>query len=622
MAHQVNPLRTLVTDEFKEINTENYEDYFDKAQEEVTRLKVENTELLASNEKLTKKLVKKKNELEIENKNLITCRQLVQELNTKFQQLEKCHPSQPEVATGMLGSEQKREVEELNLTIEYYKHKLSQATETPDSKEITEIQPKLSLGEELLEESKNTFANSENEKELLRQQLDQEKRSTMKLKFEIEQFSNLKAEVSKLENINKHLNQNRERREIDLRVKNEELERIKANYKRKEDSNNETLQRFREKDEIIKKLTNELETLKVDFGNEKAIFLQEKDNEIALLEQNFQETEIELRNQIKDAKKDLEYYSEVDNEQTVESVLSEKSKLKEPIEILPQKCKKQIHDSVNNPESLEDFEFNLTEPLELSQIEESISTDVNSINSQDLGVSAKTDKEAIHLKAQGRSYQDIDSIRYLLKAKNTQISDLELQILSFQETQDEMVEEITQLRSDNEDLENVRSLLDSLLIAETNRSSTLDCLGKNPRNSPRFVSSHFSKPMKVPQTPDLTPPIVRVVNSTGKSTTRIPLRSGLTVNTVKLSSLPSPVDNQGNQVISKVNKLYEVGILMVLFEIQTKVNFRTLTVKYAGIRLFNPVGNCNGEFRTNRYFECEQNYGICVPYEDVLVPVV
>ena len=620
MAHQVNPLRTLVTDEFKEINTENYEDYFDKAQEEVARLKVENTELLASNEKLTKKLVKKKNELEIENKNLITCRQLVQELNTKFQQMEKCHPSQPEVATGMLESEQKREIEELNLTIEYYKHKLSQATDTPDSKEMTEIQPKLSLGEELLEES---------EKELLRQQLDQEKRSTMKLKFEIEQFSNLKAEVSKLENINKHLNQNRERREIELRVKNEELERIKANYKRKEDSNNETLQRFREKDEIIKKLTNELETLKVDFGNEKAIFLQEKDNEIALLEQNSHQTEIELRNQIKDAKKDLEYYSEVDNEETVESVLSEKSKLKEPIEILPQKSKKQIHDSVNNPESLEDFEFNLTEPLELSQIEESISTDVNSINSQNLGVSAKTDKEAIDLKAQGRSYQDIDSIRYLLKAKNTQISDLklkisnlELKILSLQETQDEMVEEIRQLRSDNEDLENVRSLLDSLLIAETNRSSTLDCLGKNPRNSPRFASSHFSKPMKIPQTPDLTPPIVRVVNSTGKSTTRIPLRSGLTVNTVKFSSLPSPVDNQGDQVISKVNKLYEVGILMVLFEIQTKVNFRNVTVKYAGIRLFNPVGNCNGEFRTKLYFECEQNYGIFVPCEDVLVPVV
>ena len=121
---------------------------------------------------------------------------------------------------------------------------------------------------------------------------------------------------------------------------------------------------------------------------------------------------------------------------------------------------------------------------------------------------------------------------------------------------------------------------------------------------------------------ELTPQIIPVANKAGKSSTKIAFRPGMSVNTVKLKSLPNPADYQGKQVIYQMNKRYELGILMVLFEATTRLGLRAVTGKFVGIRLFNPVGNCSGEFRTKRYFECEQNYGIFVAYEYVLVPVV
>ena len=121
---------------------------------------------------------------------------------------------------------------------------------------------------------------------------------------------------------------------------------------------------------------------------------------------------------------------------------------------------------------------------------------------------------------------------------------------------------------------------------------------------------------------DLTPQIVPVANKSGRAPLKFLLRPGIPVSAVKLKAFPNPIEYQGNQVICIVNKRYELGIFMVLFEIQTRLNMRNVTVKYVGIILDSPVGNCNGEFRTKRYFECEPNCGIFVPFEDVLVPVV
>ena len=121
---------------------------------------------------------------------------------------------------------------------------------------------------------------------------------------------------------------------------------------------------------------------------------------------------------------------------------------------------------------------------------------------------------------------------------------------------------------------------------------------------------------------DLTPQIVPVANKSGRAPLKFLLRPGIPVSAVKLKAFPNPTEYQGTKVICIVNKRYELGIFMVLFEIQTRLNMRNVTVKYVGIILDSPVGNCNGEFRTKRYFECEPNCGIFVPFEDVLVPVV
>ena len=81
MAHQIKPPTPLATEE---VNRENYKDCFDLSQKEVSRLTAENRELILKSEKLSNKLNKKKNELETEKTNLLTCRELLQVLNAKI----------------------------------------------------------------------------------------------------------------------------------------------------------------------------------------------------------------------------------------------------------------------------------------------------------------------------------------------------------------------------------------------------------------------------------------------------------------------------------------------------------------------------------------------------------
>ena len=241
MAHQVNPLRTLVTDEFKEINTENYEDYFDKAQEEVARVKVENTELLASNEKLTKKLVKKKNELEIEKTNVNTFRLYIQELNAKVQQLERAapplnsptiHPVQNPILNTVINEEfverlvieksglesqiceQRREIELLNSELISCKGELTNKTESQTNasalaQEVTKLETDIllkiqeseesnsyslkleaecKLGKQLFQDALNSISA---EKEEIQQQLAKERGLNEKLHLDIEQLNSL-----------------------------------------------------------------------------------------------------------------------------------------------------------------------------------------------------------------------------------------------------------------------------------------------------------------------------------------------------------------------------------------------------------------------------------------------
>ena len=224
----------------------------------------------------------------------------------------------------------------------------------------------------------------------------------------------------------------------------------------------------------------------------------------------------------------------------------------------------------------------------------------------------------------------------LLTAKDKQISDLSTQLSSLQEQQEEkdrqireLTEEIEQLRSDNIDLENVRSLLDAQLSTESDRPAVSDrnvrtkSLTETPRPSSVFSSLWRSRSSQASNpSPEPTPPIVPIANPTGKSATRIVLSPGVTLNIVKLKMLPSPNEHITKQVVCRVDKKYQLGILMVLFEAPNLTNRRIVAASYAGVQLYSHAGDCDGVFREKRFFECDQNCGIFVPYQDVLVPVL
>ena len=119
---------------------------------------------------------------------------------------------------------------------------------------------------------------------------------------------------------------------------------------------------------------------------------------------------------------------------------------------------------------------------------------------------------------------------------------------------------------------------------------------------------------------DLTPELIAQPNNSGKTPSRIIFRGGC-IHVVKLKAFPNVMECISKQVICSINKRYELGILIIIVDLATKVGLRNPVSKHAGIRLYNPVGNCDGVYKSERYFNCPPNCGICVPLEDVYVPV-
>ena len=113
-------------EELKQTNTEDYKQS-DGAQEEIARLNEGNKELVRANEKLTKKLEKKKNELHAEKASLLTAHQLLEALRLKGERknslpsyidedyVEKLVLEKSGLESQL--SEQKREIESLNSNI-------------------------------------------------------------------------------------------------------------------------------------------------------------------------------------------------------------------------------------------------------------------------------------------------------------------------------------------------------------------------------------------------------------------------------------------------------------------------------------------------------------------------
>ena len=136
-----------------------------------------------------------------------------------------------------------------------------------------------------------------------------------------------------------------------------------------------------------------------------------------------------------------------------------------------------------------------------------------------------------------------------------------------------------------------------------------------------------NQPSKQPDSPiptgEETPSISLILNSTSKTSKKITFRPGICVNVVTLKAVCKAMSHQPvKQVIIQVNKRYELGLLMIVFEMDNKVGFRNSISRFAGIRLYNTVGNSKGEFGGKYFFECDQNCGLFLPAKEVLVPVL
>ena len=119
---------------------------------------------------------------------------------------------------------------------------------------------------------------------------------------------------------------------------------------------------------------------------------------------------------------------------------------------------------------------------------------------------------------------------------------------------------------------------------------------------------------------NLTPEVITQANKTGKSSSKMTFR-GVNIHVIKLKAFPNPTESYNKQVIYPINKRSELGVLICIIDLPTKVGLRSATTKYAGIKLYNPVGNCDGAYKDKKYFDCPPNCGIFVPLEDVYVPV-
>ena len=146
-------------------------------------------------------------------------------------------------------------------------------------------------------------------------------------------------------------------------------------------------------------------------------------------------------------------------------------------------------------------------------------------------------------------------------------------------------------------------------MGQVSKSPSTPILGSNPKHSKEKDKSQSITPQLVPQP-----------NKTSKSPSKITFR-GTTIHVVKLKAFPNMTECHSKQVICTINKHYELGQLMCIAELATKVGFKNAVAKHAGIKLYSPVGNCDGAYKDMRYFDCPPNYGMFVPLEDVYVHV-
>ena len=541
--------------------------------EEWDRLRRENRDLQLTRDKLVKKLDKRKNELENEKTNTTVFRQLYQEQKKKVEILERetlqvINPSRFDpgpALTGEIVEREKNEIETLKSEISSMKTKLVLANQNLEIArgEIDRFEkqiPELKLELSEMENESNRLGTSTNDRDTLQQLLNDKTTETETLKTKIQDLSTT----------NKHYFSQLQRKNFTIETTtnkfDKEKQQIQEQAKQMETNLNEQLI-------AAKKALDE------------KCFALEDDKNVLEIQVNV------LHVQIGELSEEREKWQRqvAELEATVTRLQVQLQKLGEAQQ--------------NETETIKKYEQQITE-----------------LTNQITILTALKENAAISQKLIGKLNQDIK----MLETNNKQTQgQFQMELTESKRLRDDLERKLEEMTDRNR---KIRELTQPTAIqqgmGQVSKSPSTPILGSNPKQEEAKSQSKvkYPDPSTGATNMELTSQLVPQPNKTGKSPSKITFR-GTTIHVVKLKAFPNMIECFSKQVICTINKHCELGQLMCIAELATKVGLRNAVVKYAGIKLYSPVGNCDGTYKDMMYFDCPPNYGIFVPLEDVYVPV-
>ena len=492
------------------------------------------------------------------------------------------------------------------------------------------------------------------------------------------QFDSLMAENSKLQNTNKELHEDLKLLETESNASIEELRETKEQQQQTIESNNKQhLSEVREKDTSISKLANQLETLRTQFGRErdemeltelnetirnleeKVVALEEKEKQLIELNATFGIMSKES-NKLLEENKNLKTKQQTDGQQ-IRDFRREKRqqtiehRSKHIGELVKEECTfilktKELLTSQDIALYYSTWQYMKTESdlifeikLQKQELEEYKALFSKKHKNTDLVISLISEKSLlkqsieelrelkVKLTTEKTKQHEILALKGELHIANNCIIKLKQISLSSEERLKGRIDEIEKA---NKELRGVIKILNKQTSQQNEQIPTAGGAQEEKEKSTSLLQTKDEQiseltvqilDLKSFETTfhDFTPHIVPVANNTRKIPYKILLRTNVNhVKVVKLNAFPNPDEYQGKQAILSINKHYELGVIMVIFELPSKDGLKTVSLKYVGIKLNDPMGNSDGEFRTKHYFECGPNCGIFAPFEDVFIPVV
>ena len=254
---------------------------------------------------------------------------------------------------------------------------------------------------------------------------------------------------------------------------------------------------------------------------------------------------------------------------------------------------------------------------------------ITELTNQITTLTALKENAAISQQLVGKLNQDIK----VLETSNTQTQgQFQMELTESKRHREDLERKLEEMARDLTDRNRkIRELTQPTAIqqgmGQVSKSPSTPILGPSPKQEKtksqgkgKDSKSKYPDPSTGATNMELTPQLVPQPNKTSKSPSKITFR-GTNIPVVKLKAFPNMTECHSKQVICTINKHYELGQLMCIAELATKVGFKNAVAKHAGIKLYSPVGNCDGAYKDMRYFDCPPNYGMFVPLEDVYVHV-